>query len=69
MVTGQRRSVLGEVIDEGRCPQLRGNELFEDILDDLAVDCVIINLNTDLIGVLEQLLTRRIDRDLFTQGL
>ena len=65
MVTGQRRSVLGEVIDEGRRPQLRGNELFEDILDDLAVDCVIINLNTDLIGVLEQLLTRRIDRDLF----
>ena len=69
MVTGQRRSVLGEVIDEGRRPQLRGNELFEDILDDLAVNCIIINLNTDLIGVLEQLLTRRIDRDLFTQGL
>ena len=65
MVTGQRRSVLGEVIDEGWRPQLRGNELFENILDDLAVDCVIINLNTDLIGVLEQLLTRRIDRDLF----
>ena len=69
MVTGQRRSILGEVVDEGRCPQLRGNELFEDILDDLAVNCVIINLNTDLIGVLEQLLTRRVDRDLFTQGL
>ena len=69
MVTGQRRSVLGEVVDEGRCPQLRGNELFEDILDDLAVDCIIINLNTDLVGVLEQLFTRRIHRDLFTQSL
>ena len=69
MVTGQRRGVLREVVDEGRRPQLGADKLLEEILNDLAVDLIVVNLKAHAIRELQQRLTRSIHRDFLTQGL
>ena len=42
MVAGQRRGVLGEVVDEGGGPQLVAHQLLEDVLHDLAGHGVVV---------------------------
>ena len=69
MVAGQRRGVLGEVVDEGGRPQLVADELLEDVLDDLAGHGVVVDLQADLLGVGDQLLARGLHGDLLTEGL
>ena len=69
MVAGQRGGILREVIDEGRGPQLRADEFLEDVLNDLAGNRVVIDLQADALRVLDEGLARRLHRDLLAQGL
>ena len=69
MVAGQRGGVLREVVDEGRRPQLGGDELLEDVFNNLAGHGVVVDLQADALRVLDEGLARRLHRDLLAQGL